>query len=47
MDTWNRLTDLRGEGVGDTRKDLLKNIYVLYLINGHRQHCGKSTGGVR
>ena len=28
MDTWNRLTDLRGEGSGGTGRDEPKNIYA-------------------
>ena len=45
MDTWNRLTDLRGEGMGGLEEINQKTYMHTCKAHGHRQQCGEDQGG--
>ena len=50
MDTWNRLTDLRGVGVGGTGRNQPKNIYACMCsawTHGQTQQYSEGRAGGR
>ena len=45
MDTWNKLTDLRGKG-GDGLEEICRRTYMhVCIAHGCRQQCGEGRGG--
>ena len=44
MDTWNRLANLRGEGVGGLEEISQRTYMYLCMAHGHRPQCVESWG---
>ena len=45
MHTWNRRTDLRGEGVGELEEISRRTYMHICMAHGHRQPCSEGQGG--